>query len=375
MNDLCKESGSDSCNRWEVGSEYEWPLNAHWLRPGARSTGVFPEPNLLRGSGHEAILTALRSASADRPIHRLLVPSYYCQTVIDTLRFDGIKVERYHGGPFDNQLDLNGKEIKEGDAVLVVNYFGLNHNFPGEEAVEGAVIIEDHTHDPLSQWAQSSVAHFCIASLRKTMPIPDGGIVWSPKRYSLLGGSSCTNQHQEAVGSKLASALMKSMYLKGQLSDKTAFRTLAVNAERILSFGKYSSGISEFSRDILPFMPVRQMREERKRNWQYLFEYLSNKEWVRVMAPESEHAVSCAAMVVFETESMRNDFCNYLIKYNVFPVVLWDQSNPSSVASGQIPAKHRSLGERILGIPCDFRYSLEDMEKICSIISSFKSGI
>ena len=39
------------------------------------------------------------------------------------------------------------------------------------------VLIEDHIHDPLSDWSQSSNADYAVASLRKTLPVPIGAML------------------------------------------------------------------------------------------------------------------------------------------------------------------------------------------------------
>jgi hypothetical protein len=65
-----------------------------------------------------------------------------------------------------------------------MNYFGLRTP-PDLELPEGVEVLEDHSHDPVSAWAEQSSADFCLASLRKTLPINDGGALWSPVGHRL----------------------------------------------------------------------------------------------------------------------------------------------------------------------------------------------
>ena len=72
--------------------------------------------------------------------------------------------------------------------MLAVNFFGIRKGKAWQDWLsqhKDIILIEDHTHDPFSTWAQQSTAHYAMASLRKTLPIPDGAILWSPQKMSL----------------------------------------------------------------------------------------------------------------------------------------------------------------------------------------------
>jgi hypothetical protein len=55
-------------------------------------------------------------------------------------------------------------------------------SLPGWEERRAAsewLLVEDHSHDPFSPWAVGSSADYAFCSLRKTLPVPDGGLLWS----------------------------------------------------------------------------------------------------------------------------------------------------------------------------------------------------
>ena len=64
-----------------------------------------------------------------------------------------------------------------GDAVLAVNFFGAGTGtgWADQRAAADWLLVEDHSHDPFSPWAVGSNADFAFSSLRKTLPVPDGG--------------------------------------------------------------------------------------------------------------------------------------------------------------------------------------------------------
>ncbi len=95
---------------------------------------------------------------------------------------------------------------RAGDAILAVDYFGARHGAAWRAFQAGrqdTLLIEDHSHDPQSTWATSSTADYAFASLRKTMPISDGAILWSPRGRALpadAGRPCCRREFDEARG-------------------------------------------------------------------------------------------------------------------------------------------------------------------------------
>lgn len=63
-----------------------------------------------------------------------------------------------------------------------MNYFGLRTSRSNQSLP--IPVIEDHSHDLLGRWPLYSDADWCIASIRKTLPTIEGGMVWSPKNIA-----------------------------------------------------------------------------------------------------------------------------------------------------------------------------------------------
>ena len=101
-----------------------------------------------------------------------------------------------------------------GDAIFWVNFFGLGIKPPFGFVPDWVEIIEDHTHDPWSVWAYESTANWCVASLRKTLPLGNGGVLWSPAGHPLPSASPVTpERHTAALEKFLAAMLLKKRYL------------------------------------------------------------------------------------------------------------------------------------------------------------------
>ena len=135
---------------------------------------------------------------------RLWVPEYFCYDVITSLKAAGIDIVFYTDIPDCQDDDITLELIlKKGyfqptDAVLRVNYFGFRA-CRRSEYLPVAAVIEDHTHDLIGDWSRNSTADWCIASLRKTLPIPEGGILWSPKGLKLPDPPASSEKNEDVA--------------------------------------------------------------------------------------------------------------------------------------------------------------------------------
>ena len=168
-------------NDWEYGGEFHWPdLN---YQPGAP---IVPERNRLFASGRDALSALFELGIGTHGWRRLHLPGYFCQKVVAAAMSTGLEVVLYADSPLQPEPSLPQGPMQPEDVVLVVNYFGLRRAPKAESlAVGPATLIEDHTHDPWSRWASTSTADYCMASLRKTLPITDGASVLSPRGHQL----------------------------------------------------------------------------------------------------------------------------------------------------------------------------------------------
>ena len=196
---LNTENIAKNTNNMEFGSDFH--LCAYPI--GKSILDIYQNANLYI-DGRQALIDIVKQNQWER----IWVPSYYCYEFVESIR-PYIEVKYYNYTPFEdlNQA-LDKITISDKEAIVISNFFGLNdqsHNY-----LKGTV-IEDHSHDLISDWARNSNADWCFASLRKTLPVADGGILWSPKHYNLPRQP----RHTEA-GDKLADDRYRAMALKSQ---------------------------------------------------------------------------------------------------------------------------------------------------------------
>ena len=326
--------------RWESGSDFELTQ--------ATGPASFPwtgRPHSLWGSGRDAIRGLLEWGRDEFGWQRMLMPSYFCQDVVGSTTRSA-HVELYHWAPTESRRDP--VEPDRSDVVFVPAMFGV----PPAVAVSGdGVLVEDHSHDLLASHAFASRADYAIASLRKTLPLPDGGVLWSPAGREIPASPMMTPAHGEAVLQRLSAMTLKQLYLAGADVNKDGYRAVGIEGERRLAAGPIS-GISSFSEARLDSLPVDSWREIRAANLGTLRAALAaddRLEWLDV---------PFSAIALFEDHATRESVRQALIASRIYPSVLWPLDQP---AVSWIPAEHVELSRRMLSIHVDHRYSAEDM--------------
>jgi hypothetical protein len=319
----------------------------------------------MYASGREALLAAWRNLKDD-PARALFVPDYFCDEVVSWWERRGVAIRRYGDGPYRPAPDWETLTVSPGDAVLAVNYFGVRDGKTWDSwrrAHGDVLLVEDHSHDPLSGWALDSVADYAFSSLRKTFPTPDGAILWSPSGLPLPDEPISGDWRGSAL--KLAAMVLKSDYLAGRKEEsvKEAFRSFQIEGEKLLGEAT-EPGVSPWGRFLLATgFPIR-WRERRKENVMMFMDLIAGIPSVRPLFtdwPASHCPLN--AVLLFPTRGERDACSRHLVESGVYPSVHWEQRDGSSQES-------LDLSGRILTVPADQRYGRDDIMRVASIISN-----
>jgi hypothetical protein len=325
-----------------------WPEHARWY--------------LL---GRHALIALLRSLP-DR-LRRLWVPSYFCFDVAEYWK-SFLEVRTYSDDPRSTEPDWSTICPAPDDLVLAVNYFGVRRGgaWTAWRARNECVLVEDHSHDPVSGWALHSDAAYAFASLRKTLPVPDGAVLWSPLGLPLPENGTSENA---ASAAKLAAMLWKRDYLAGYADPKVKaiYRAWQQEGEAALDRAQVSL-ITGLSREyVSPGVPAH-WRKRRARNARRLLTRLQGMAELRpIFSSWPKNAAPLGIVVEFGAESQRNLVRRRLQEYGVYCPVHW----PAIAACD--PAA-RDLASRLLTIPTDQRYGSKDMDKIAAFLTNHSSS-
>ncbi|MBC8072290.1 MAG: hypothetical protein IAG13_28470, partial [Deltaproteobacteria bacterium] len=285
---------------------------------------------------------------------RVLVPSFYCQEVVAALARE-LPVGSYPDVPTQPLPARVDAEVD--DVVLVVNLHGTRAR--SSTSTRGRV-VEDHTHDPLGDWAVHSDADWAVASLRKTLPLPDGGVLWSPRGLHGPELRPLDPAHERAAADRLAGMTLKRDQFEGLAVDKPAYRARLAAGEQAIATGDIS-GICEFSAARLPSMPTAQWYAQRQHNLAAFAEALGDPPGVRLLDS------TFAATLVFEHAELTTRVRESLIAARIYSAVLWSLEH----ADVDVADAHRELARRMLTLHCDFRYTTADMRRVAETLRHF----
>ena len=347
-------------DRWEQGSEFS--LVEH----GAGGSPDLPSGVGRYGCGRDALRALLRHGAETLGWKAVWAPSYFCQTVLRDVKAEGVEVRSYPDGPLDPSdapIEIPGNEP---GAVLTLNPFGLRARARPVVARAGRWIVEDHSHDPWSPLVAASEADAGLVSLRKTVPIPDGGLLWSPRGHALPPAPEPTAVRTGASQEKLAGMALKSRYLAGGDVEKETFRRFQTSGEARIASGPVS-GMPHHTRALLDAFPAGAWRERRRENHARLAGRLRGLDGLRVLEPEDASCAPFMGVVVCATAELREALRRGLVQARVYPAVLWSLEGPEVDGIREIDL---DLSRRSLAIHCDGRYGAADMDRVGEAVAS-----
>lgn len=342
----------------EFGSDFQY------IAPAARAEKTlydfYPRANLY-ADGRQALIHLYRTQGWER----IWIPEYFCYDVISSLKEAGLNIVFYgdypgYGG--DSQtleaIQKNGY-FKPTDAILRVNYFGTRA-YRSPEKLSIAAVVEDHTHDLIGGWAMNSHADWCIASLRKTLPIPEGGILWSPVGLKLPEQPEKSDENERIATTRWETMELKARYLVGEKVEKASFRAVYVDTEPFFYTAPVCA-LDEGSKEYLRSFDIQDWYKKKRDNWELLRDI--KKDNVRVLGFENYGCYPFSLVLAFDFQTDRDRVRKALIEHQVYPAILWNVPSPTE---GEIFKFSRGM----LSIHCDARYTRADIVTMKSIIES-----
>ena len=336
----------------ELGSDFNY-IN-DYISQRAHLTDVFRGATLL-ADGRQCIVALVRQYGWNR----IWVPDYFCYEVVDTIKEQtDIEVLFYEDSPL-REAEVEGLPLKEGDVLLRMNFFGMRE-FRSNKTIP-VPVIEDHSHDPFGHWALYSDADWCVSSIRKTLPLPEGGMVWSPKGHSLTIKLEPSRENEKIAAVRWEAMEMKARYLEGENISKEEFRKKYTEtepwfdtAEPVLIDKRSKTVVSE-QLDINSWLGAK------RKNWELLYSLVS-REHCQVLTAEHESCTLFSLVLLLESSKKRDVVRKKLIDSSVYPAILWSVQESASVSS-------KDFSERMLSIHCDGRYSEGDIRQLAVILN------
>lgn len=336
----------------EFGSDFHYIGSYSSKR--AHLTDVFRNAILL-ADGRQCIVALIRQNGW----RRIWMPDYFCYEVIETIKEQtGIVVAFYEDNPlFEGRIgDL---PFKEGDVLLRMNYFGMrdiksNNDIP-------IPVIEDHSHDPFGHWALYSDANWCISSIRKTLPLPEGGMMWSPNGHTMPDVAPSDEENERIASTRWEGMEMKARYLQGETVCKDEFRKRYTETEEWFDQAEPTLIDERTKKFICKQFDLNLWLGAKRRNWSLLNKLVSLDNCT-VIKPEHESCNVFSFVILLGDKAKRDKVRKSLIDNSVYPAILWNVPETASAGS-------KMVSERMLSIHCDGRYNEEDIRQLASILN------
>lgn len=336
-------------DRWQFGSDFH-ASDEPWS--GGGDAPWRTHTHALFGLARDAIL-AVASRSGT-----LWAPTYFCHEVLRWLLERGARVELYPDGPLTTPpVEIPG--ARRGDTVLAVSYLGLRRAPTFSGLPEGVTVVEDHTHDPWSSWARSSRAQYVLASLRKSMPVPDGAVLWSPRGEPIPPVPSPDADRSAGALLRLTGMVLKGRFLRGEAVDRAAYRAALLGGEEALERGGSGSPCA-YTTAALDGLGIEAGRARRRQGLDTWRRSLDGAPGIALPLVEVDAAAAPFAVAVrLRSRRERDRVRSALIAAEVFPAVLWSLDRPIA----PVPASHAELAETTFCLPVDARYTDRDIER------------
>ncbi len=362
----------------------------------ARTLQVEGRPHAWFASAREAVRWWATHLLPGGPV---LLPAYGCESVVQPFREAGIDVRFY---PVNRDLEVDPERIRTlargCGAIQVIHYFG----FPANPALFdlGVPVLEDAVQALLSPWARVR-GQWAIASLRKFLPVPDGGLLVSSRAFDppalpearVLDPPTAAppgpdRELSDVYGRKLLARMAK--FRARRDGDVDAWWGAAADlelTEEELDERIVPRAMSRWSRAAVQGLDLARMAARRRKNYRTLFGLLFGRDPSSGAGPDRPDAgaprtLSLRPLFDDLPESVvpyglpilserRDALMEYLVDQDIYTVIHWQL--PPEIRRDDFPDSWW-LFDRILTLPIDHRYGEVEMRAIARAVRAFEAS-
>ncbi len=315
----------------------------------------------LFSSGRDALHRALKLALGENPQGRIFLPSYFCPWVIKSVqRVYRERVLFFDDFPSLVVPDFSTLSAKAGDVVVAVNYFAIrDFSLWQRWKIENpdVTLIADFSHCPFAKLGRSDEFDFVFASLRKTLPLCDGGYLrqvrGTPNNMYRKSGEGCEFSSAYAYSAALAQI------------DYQCARDYYYNAEMRLNAKKNISRISFYSYNTLKKLDLQKLWCARNSVNKSFKSSLATEKGFKLLESENDFDDSFASFcptLIFDDVSVRDKAYAMLSDASMLPSIYWGAKFLENKRAKQESSK-------LMTIPLDFRHNVGDAQKVAEILN------
>lgn len=343
----------------ELGSEYDINLNELYIK----SNNLY---HYLESYNYE-LFDSGRSALKHIPFRKdklVLLPEFICESVTNCFLPENII---FYKITEDLQIDLNDLSQKisnQVSTIYITHYFGSIQSAQILSSIRhmaddyNIMIIEDTTQSIFS--VKHIIGDYVIASIRKWLPLPMGGILYTKKEHQL---PNLDQINVSKDNERVYAMILKHLFLKEKVNCNPEYREIFTECEKRLDVSNEVFQISDFSKYIISCVDIDELIVRRKKNYHFLVSELAKIN----LSPVCNIDTNDCPFVLPLRVNNRDMFRNYLIEHKIYCAVHWPFDNFQS--------EHRNMAkknaETLISLPIDQRYGIKDMLYLRDIIFQY----
>lgn len=349
-------------NDMELGSEFSLSLSS--LNKSDNNLEFYLKEYtdvLYLDSGRSAIRYLSRQL---HEIDEVLLPEFICESVINCFNVDKIHFYRLNNDFTVDVEDIRSKMTQNTKLLFLMHYFGAiqpeNVLYEIQKIAKETqcTILEDATHSIFG--CKRTIGDYVVASVRKWLPIPKGGVLFSVNDTMGLQRLSLQRciDNEKAYG-----MILKDMFLKNQLECNNKYREIFVNSERKLDEQTKILGMSDFSRYVASCIDVIEMKQRRQKNYRYLKDRLAE---LKLFSAANILEEECPFVFPVRVPN-RDMFRKYLIDNKIFCAVHWPVDGIRE-AEREVAVYNSNT---LISLPIDQRYDAKHMDYMVDVILKY----
>ena len=346
----------------EYGYEYDAIRNEElWRRTKGRTTNEYFMGAMCFRSGRDTLKAIAREFKPTVA----LIPALACDSMVLPFEMYGHRIRYYKLNP-DYSINLESlnsalNDVGKEALFLYMDYFGnsaINDNELNrlKTSYPDLIFIEDRTHNLLAERKSKFEPDFVMASLRKWMDIPDGGLLWPKGDLRNCDFSRDTSFSEK----RLEAQCMMHEYLQtGHLKTKTCYRNIFSSVSSIIDTDTKPGLMSAYAFELAMSVDLASIRDIRNENAATLADELRRGGLSLINMPPGV----CDLYVPLLTEN-RDNIQKKLSLIRIYCTVIW----PLNSKQKELCEVAKRTQEHMLAIYCDQRYTKADMRYIASNI-------
>lgn len=279
-----------------------------------------------------------------KQIKKIALPFFMCDSIFNVCKKYGLEIRYYH---INANFQLENIELANDEWLYLMSFYGQLTTEKIERYVQQykRVIVDfshDYFHEPISG---ADTLYTC----RKFFGVPDGAILY-------------TDAEHLQIDIEQDESFERIHYLIGRYERSASEFYSESVANNMFFVNEPIKWMSKLTENLLHGINYERIKQQRTANFIYLHEKLTAINELKLRIVDGAYAYPL--MVEHGAELKKQ-----LIEHNVFVPTLW----PNVLRDMKETDLEYHIVKDILPLPCDQRYSQEDMQHIINLIFQYQN--